>query len=121
VQEHSWLLPSLDSSVNDFAHVIGKDDAAALDASLRTLSRDTEERGNANSGLLVHYAEAGQLDAAFELLERAIDVRDPALVHLAVAPGWDSLRADPRFNQCLARMKLRPVTLPKDGDFRGAL
>jgi hypothetical protein len=22
---------------------------------------------------------------------------------------WDSFRADPRFNDCLARMKLRPV------------
>jgi len=29
------------------------------------------------------------------------------LVHLAVAPQWDRLRADPRFNLCLARMKLR--------------
>jgi len=57
----------------------------------------------------VRYAEAGDLDAAFEHLQRAIDARDPALVHLAVAPQWDSLRADPRFNQCLVRMKLRPV------------
>ena len=31
------------------------------------------------------------------------------LVHLAVAPQWDSLRADPRFNECLERMKLRPA------------
>jgi len=38
-----------------------------------------------------------------------IDARDPGLVDLAVAPTWDSLRADPRFNECLARMKLRPV------------
>jgi serine/threonine protein kinase len=66
------------------------------------------ERGNAGLGLVVHYAEAGDLDAAFEHLQRAIDARDPALVHLAVAPQWDSLRADPRFNECLARMKLRP-------------
>ena len=56
-----------------------------------------------------HYAEAGDLDAAFEHLHRLIDARDPALIHLAVAPQWDSLRADPRFNECLARMKLRPV------------
>jgi tetratricopeptide (TPR) repeat protein len=67
------------------------------------------ERGNAGLGLVVHYAEAGDLDAAFEHLQRAIDARDPALVHLAVAPQWDSMRADPRFNECLARMKLRPV------------
>jgi hypothetical protein len=59
--------------------------------------------------LVVRYGEAGDLDAAFELLHRLIDARDPALIHLAVAPTWDSLRADPRFNECLARMNLRPV------------
>ena len=59
--------------------------------------------------LVLHCAEAGDLDAAFEHLQRMIDAHDPVLVHLAVAPQWDSLRADPRFNQCLARMKLRPV------------
>ena len=56
--------------------------------------------------LAVHYGEAGQLDAAFVQLQRALDSRDPALVHLAVAPQWDPLRADPRFGQCLARMGL---------------
>ena len=58
---------------------------------------------------MLHYAEAGDLDQAFEYLTRALDAHDPALVHLAVSPWWDSLRADPRFNECLARMKLRPV------------
>ena len=67
------------------------------------------ERGNTIIGPLVRSAEAGDLDKAFELLQRAIDVRDPGLVHLAVAPQWDSMRADPRFNQCLAHMKLRPI------------
>ena len=59
--------------------------------------------------LVLHYAEAGDLDAAFEHLHRLIDAHDPALVTLAVAPQWDSLRADPRFNECLARMKLQPA------------
>ena len=71
--------------------------------------KSPEERGCSGLGLVVHYAEAGDLDTAFEHLEEALDVRDPALVHLAVAPQWDCLRADPRFNECLARMKLRPV------------
>jgi hypothetical protein len=31
------------------------------------------------------------------------------LMYLAVAPHWDCLRADPRFNECLARMKLQPA------------
>jgi eukaryotic-like serine/threonine-protein kinase len=66
-------------------------------------------RGNTIIGPLARSAEAGDLDKAFELLQGALDVRDPGLVHLAVAPQWDRLRPDPRFNQCLARMKLRPV------------
>jgi tetratricopeptide (TPR) repeat protein len=64
-------------------------------------------RGNTMIGPLARSAEAGDLDKAFELLQGALDVRDPGLVHLAVAPQWDRLRADPRFNLCLARMKLR--------------
>jgi serine/threonine protein kinase len=67
------------------------------------------EIGSEDFRLAIHYAEAGDLDAAFAHLQRLIDARDPALLHLAVAPQWDSLRADPRFNECLARMKLRPV------------
>jgi serine/threonine protein kinase len=67
------------------------------------------QRGNALQGDLARAAAGGDLDKAFELLHRAIDQRDPQLVHLAVAPQWDRLRADPRFNECLARMKLRPV------------
>jgi tetratricopeptide (TPR) repeat protein len=65
--------------------------------------------GNQGLFLAIQFAEAGDLDAAFEQLHRLIDAHDPALVTLAVAPTWDSLRADPRFNECLARMKLRPV------------
>jgi tetratricopeptide (TPR) repeat protein len=56
--------------------------------------------------LALFYGEAGEMDQAFQHLEKAIESRDPSLVHLAVAPQWDSLRTDPRFNQCLARMGL---------------
>jgi serine/threonine-protein kinase len=57
--------------------------------------------------LALFSGEAGDLDAAFLHLNRAIDGRDPCLVHLAVAPQWDDLRADPRFDQCVARMGLK--------------
>jgi DNA-binding winged helix-turn-helix (wHTH) protein/Tfp pilus assembly protein PilF len=50
--------------------------------------------------------EAGDLDEAFRQLDAAIDLRDPALVHLAVAPQWDVLRGDERFQSRLARMGL---------------
>ncbi len=53
------------------------------------------------------YGAAGRLDEAFDCLDQAIASRDPALVHLAVAPEWDSLRGDPRFAK-----RLRSVALP---------
>ena len=57
--------------------------------------------------LALIYGETGGLDRAFEQLNRALEGHDPSLVHLAVAPQWDSLRGDPRFNRCLQRMQLR--------------
>jgi hypothetical protein len=57
----------------------------------------------------VLHGAAGEFDAAFEHLDRALDLRDPALVYLAVAPQWDSLRDDPRFGDRLKPMALRPV------------
>jgi tetratricopeptide (TPR) repeat protein len=59
--------------------------------------------------LAIRYGEIGDMESAFQHLERAIDSRDPSLVHLAVGPQWDSLRADPRFRQCLSTMGLSPV------------
>jgi hypothetical protein len=61
--------------------------------------------------LALFYGEAGEMDRAFEHLRKAIETHDPSLVHLAVAPQWDSMRADPRFEQCLARMGLRPASV----------
>ena len=52
----------------------------------------------------VLHGAAGELDAAFTHLDLALDRRDPALVYLAIAPQWDSLRADPRFADRLKRM-----------------
>jgi hypothetical protein len=54
---------------------------------------------------------AGELDTAFAQLDRAILDRDPILIELAVGPQWDSLRGDPRFEQCVARMGLRVPTV----------
>jgi DNA-binding winged helix-turn-helix (wHTH) protein/Tfp pilus assembly protein PilF len=54
----------------------------------------------------VLYGAAGRLDEAFECLDQAIAFRDPALVHLAVAPQWDPLRSDGRFAERLKAMRL---------------
>ena len=66
-------------------------------------------RANANGPpfhLALLHGEAGNLDEAFRHLDAAIARRDPALVHLAVAPQWDSLRADVRFGKRLNGMGL---------------
>ena len=63
--------------------------------------------------LALFHSELGDLDAAMPHLERAIEGRDPCLVDSAVAPQWDALREDPRFQRCLAGMGLgRPPGLP---------
>jgi DNA-binding winged helix-turn-helix (wHTH) protein/Tfp pilus assembly protein PilF len=56
--------------------------------------------------LAILYAEAGEIDRAFEHLAGALEGRDPCLVHLAVAPQWDSLRSDARFGTYLVQMGL---------------
>ena len=76
--------------------------------SLRQLSSNL----NAPAAAMALFAGmAGELDTAFELLDRAILDRDPILIELAVGPQWDSLRSDPRFEQCVARMGLRVPTV----------
>lgn len=52
------------------------------------------------------HGEAGNLDEAFRHLDAALARRDPMLVHLAVAPQWDCLRADRRFGERLEAMGL---------------
>lgn len=48
----------------------------------------------------------GDADRALEWLGRAIDDRDPNILHLPVKPVYDRLRADPRFDDLLRRMRL---------------
>jgi len=67
----------------------------------------------------VMYGAANRIDEAFECLDQAISFRDPALVHLAVAPQWDSLRDDPRFGERLKAMRLSlPITYSSNSSLR---
>ena len=45
-------------------------------------------------------------DLAFELLEKALEERDPRLAHINVSPIWDGVRSDPRFAVLVGRMGL---------------
>ncbi len=54
------------------------------------------------------HALAGDEDAAFAWLEKAIEARDGLVVLIKVQPAYDNLRSDPRYTKLLARMNLNP-------------
>jgi DNA-binding winged helix-turn-helix (wHTH) protein/TolB-like protein/Flp pilus assembly protein TadD len=54
------------------------------------------------------YALAGEKDAAFVWLDKAIDERDGWIALIKIQPAYDNLRADPRFTKVLERMNLSP-------------
>ena len=50
----------------------------------------------------------GETDLAFQSLEQAYEERSGGLIWLAVDPGMDNLRADPRFAALVRRLKVPP-------------
>ena len=50
------------------------------------------------------YAMAGQVDSAFEWLEKAYQERVPFLLHLRFDPDFESMRSDPRFADLVRRI-----------------
>jgi len=52
------------------------------------------------------YAGLGERDAAFEWLNKAVELRFGPLIYLKVNPIWDNLRSDPRFQILLSRVGL---------------
>jgi hypothetical protein len=51
-----------------------------------------------------HYAAAGQVDLAFEWLEKAYQERVPFLLHVRFDPDFKSMRSDPRFADLVRRI-----------------
>ncbi len=52
------------------------------------------------------YMFNGDIDKAFQSLERACDEQDSILFDIKVDPLWDRLRSDPRYNVILQRLRL---------------
>ena len=57
------------------------------------------------------YAAAGDVDLAFDWLEQAYENRIPQLLHVVAYPEFDSLRADPRYQDLLERIGISEEAL----------
>lgn len=85
---------------------------ACIDHALAMLGRGEPPAGEPidapgeSSWQAMEQAAAGELDAAFATLERALERRDPWLVFLRVDPRFDPLAGDPRFESLAARIGL---------------
>jgi TolB-like protein/tetratricopeptide (TPR) repeat protein len=84
----------------------GRKDDAHQD--LRALQRNAAAGKLRISGEYLAYAHIalGEQDTALDLLEQAVDDRDPGLLWLAVDPRVDPVRSNPRFAALLSKLKL---------------
>jgi serine/threonine protein kinase/Tfp pilus assembly protein PilF len=56
----------------------------------------------------VIYSGLGEMDKAFDWFEKAVDEREPLMLHIHVHPNYDSLRTHPRYKALLRKMNLEP-------------
>ena len=48
------------------------------------------------------------MEEAFDWFERAVDEREPLMLHCHVHPNYDPLRTHPRYSALLRKMNLEP-------------
>jgi len=94
--------------VSTLAHVYGcsgqESDAMAQLVALRDLER---ERYVSPYQLALAYLGIGNVDEAFDALDRAVRDRDPLIAHASLEPRFVPLRADSRFARLLESMNLK--------------
>ena len=79
------------------------DDARKLLKELEELAKYRFVSGAFRVGV---YAALGEQEQALDWLERSYEERSLGMVLLKVEPGWDSLRAHPRFVALLKKLGL---------------
>jgi TolB-like protein/Tfp pilus assembly protein PilF len=83
---------------------VGRTDEA--EGVLEQLLELSTHRYVAPVSIAIIYGTLGQLDRAFEWMEKGYEVRDDFMMVLKVSPRLDSLRSDPRFQSLLRRVGL---------------
>lgn len=82
-------------------------DAAAARALLAELEAAADSRYVPPYYCAAIRAGLGEVDAAFECLDRAYEARDNWLVFLGVDPLWDEVRTDPRLHDLMRKVGFR--------------
>ena len=83
-------------------YVVGRRDEA--DNALKRLI--ATHQGDSAYQIAEAYAFRGEIDKAFEWLDRAYRQRDPGLPELKTSPLMRSLRQDPRYTELLKKLRL---------------
>ncbi|HBB97218.1 MAG TPA: hypothetical protein DC054_17715 [Blastocatellia bacterium] len=91
-----------------YAYAVCGDHVAARKV-LVTLKRMSRRRYVSSYNLGLIYTGLGEVDAAFQWLDKACKERDPWLVFLRVDPRLSALRSDPRFGDLSRRVGFVPA------------
>jgi len=74
----------------------------------RTVLKELEDRARTNFVPTYDFAQIhlalGDRGKALDLLEKALEQREPLMVFIKVDPKWDDLRSEPRFFKLMKRM-----------------
>ncbi len=96
------------SSVAAYVYALARDFDRSRSLLSQVEANFARAPGSAADVASVH-AALGDVDLAFEWLQRAVAQRDPLLGYLAVDPRFDPLRNDPRFARFLSQVGLGAV------------
>ncbi len=103
---------SLDTAVRSYDAMIVRALAALgrreeADEILARLESESRQQYVRAEYLAMGHAAVGNLDRAFEALERAYQARSGGLIYLHLDPGYEPLRVDPRYADLVQRIGLR--------------
>jgi hypothetical protein len=74
---------------------------------LTRLENESRQHYVRSEYLAMGHAALGNLDKAFESLERAYQARSAGLIYLHLDPGYEPLRGDSRYTEMVNRIGLR--------------
>ena len=104
VESYLLLLERSGSSAEEIMSVRSKFEQSGWESVLRYIADNPKERGIFRVAV---YAQLGENDKAFEVLDEMLLRRAVMLVSSAREPTLDPLRADPRFDELLRKINLK--------------